>query len=116
MSEPSRFAIQVFDPNQNFATIERRLPHWSQAGTVSFITWRTWDSIPKKVLDLWLADRNDWLRRHGIDPKTDGSRVQLEALDPKLQRDLRRQISDRWNEQLDAVMANVCCGGTNYRK
>jgi hypothetical protein len=68
---PKKFPIQVFDADQEFATVERRLPHWSQSGTVPFVTWRTWDSIPKKVLDCWLAERNDWLKRHGIDPKAD---------------------------------------------
>ncbi len=44
--------LQAFDRNQQYSVINRRLPHWSQAGTVSFITFRTWDSIPKKVLAI----------------------------------------------------------------
>jgi hypothetical protein len=66
MSEPLKSCIQVFDPKQGYAIIERRLPHWSQAGTIAFITWRTWDSIPEAVLNEWLAERDDWLPRHGI--------------------------------------------------
>ena len=40
--------MQIFDPKQEFCIVERRLPHWSQAGTITFVTWRTWDSIPEK--------------------------------------------------------------------
>ena len=61
--------LQVFDPKAEFAIVERRLPHWSQAGAVSFITWRTKVSIPRPVLNRWHADRDDWLRRHGINPQ-----------------------------------------------
>jgi hypothetical protein len=41
MNDPIRDRIQVFDPTQEYAVIERRLPHWVQAGTICFITWRT---------------------------------------------------------------------------
>jgi hypothetical protein len=31
--------VQFFDPKQDFAIAWKSLPHWSQAGTVCFITW-----------------------------------------------------------------------------
>ena len=61
--------FQLFDPEQDFQVFERRLPHWAQAGTLCFITWRTWDSIPKPVLQHWLDERNRWLARHGINDR-----------------------------------------------
>jgi hypothetical protein len=56
MTTPLKSRVQVLDPKQEIAVIERRLPHWSQAGTIAFITWRTWDSIPKHVCEAWLAE------------------------------------------------------------
>jgi len=68
---PGRYdaAMQTFDPDQEFSIVNRALPHWSQAGTITFITWRTWDSMPKKVVLAWLAERDAWLRKHGINPQ-----------------------------------------------
>lgn len=117
MSESLRSRIQVFDPNEEYAVVARRLPHWSQAGTLSFITWRTWDSIPKRVLEVWLAERDAWLKRHGIDPASVGCSLreqqasrgarglhwqkQLQALGPMLVEEFQLRVSDRWNDQLD---------------
>ena len=42
--------ISTFDPQEDFSVVERSLPHWSQAGTVCFITWRLADSLPQHVL------------------------------------------------------------------
>jgi type I restriction enzyme R subunit len=123
MSEPLKSCIQVFDPKQGYAIIERRLPHWSQAGTIAFITWRTWDSIPEAVLNEWLAERDDWLTRHGIEcsdlaprgkcrplaPREAPSlgerrlhlREQLKSLGPALLREFQIKFSNRWNDRLD---------------
>ena len=54
MNSQPRRDIQCFDPKQEYAVCERRLPHWSQAGTVSFVTFRMWDSIPQPILNRWL--------------------------------------------------------------
>ena len=42
--------FQFFDPEQDVAVVHKRLPHWSQPGTIAFITWRTGDSLPKELL------------------------------------------------------------------
>ena len=36
--------LQTFDPKADYSIIERKLPHWAQAGTICFLTWRTADS------------------------------------------------------------------------
>jgi type I restriction enzyme R subunit len=95
-----RARLQVFDSKQGVAIVERRLPHWSQAGTIAFITWRTWDSMPEAVLERWLAERNAWLLRQGIDPDHDGWRARLGLLAPALRAEYQ-QFADRWNEHLD---------------
>ncbi len=119
MAASLKSQIQCFDPRQEYAVVERRLPHWSQAGTIAFITWRTWDSIPAPVLKQWLAERDAWLRKHGIrshvaprDGTSRGARglhsreshwqAQLQALDPRIAEECQQFISNRWNDHLDA--------------
>lgn len=98
----SLWPMQVFDPKAGFAVLERRLPHWSQAGTICFITWRTLDSIPKPILNRWHADREGWLRRHGINPKEEDWKSRLRELPFELQGEFVRSFSDRWHRSLDA--------------
>ena len=50
--------MQVFDRNQEVLITDRRLPHWAQAGTLTFVTFRAWDSLPKQVIAQWLAERD----------------------------------------------------------
>ena len=94
--------LQLFDPNAEFSIVERKLPHWSQTGAVCFITWRTIDSIPKSVLNRWHADREDWLRRHVIDPRGSDWKSQVQRLPPKLRAEFGRDFSDRWHRHFDA--------------
>ncbi|MBS0263651.1 MAG: transposase [Planctomycetes bacterium] len=101
MSGPVKNRIQVFDPRQDYGVFERRLPHWAQAGTACFMTWRTRDSIPADVLELWLATRDAWLTQHQIDPARDDWKSRVLALPPHLKAEFRRLVSDRWNEHLD---------------
>jgi len=42
--------ISFFDGNADYSVVDRNLPHWSQAGTLCFITWRLADSLPAEVL------------------------------------------------------------------
>lgn len=93
--------MQFFDRDQEILLTERRLPHWAQAGTVTFITFRTWDSLPTAVIEAWLAERDVWLRRHGIDPFSSDWQRQVDRLGPRLAAELRTLIADRWNDQLD---------------
>jgi type I restriction enzyme R subunit len=90
-----------FDPHADHDVIERRLPHWSQAGVIAFITWRTNDSIPSDVLKRWRADRQTWLFRHGIRGDDADCMTQLRALSPKLQAKFAREFSERWHAVLD---------------
>ena len=94
--------LHYFDPLAEFTIIERKLPHWSQAGVVSFITWRTQDSIPADVLERWRHERQQWLRQHGINPRAHDWRQQLQKLEPKTQREFFQHFSTRWHEELDA--------------
>ncbi len=93
--------LQLFDPDADFTVVERKLPHWAQAGTMCFITFRAQDSIPEDVLRRWHAERDEWLRRHGIDPTAGTWREQLEQLDRSLRGEFTRTFSDHWHRHLD---------------
>jgi putative transposase len=58
--------LQTFDPKQPYNVVWRHLPHWAQAGTVCFITWRTADSMPREVVARWIAERDELLHKAGI--------------------------------------------------
>src|SRR5690242_13596192 len=98
----SSLPIRFFEPSEERLVVERRLPHWSQPGTVCFITWRTWDSLPKDVMERLLAERRAWLARIGIDPMADDWRAQLTGLPRAAQLDFHNRISERWESSLDA--------------
>jgi putative transposase len=63
--------LQFFDRNQDFTVTWRNLPHWAQAGTVCFITWRTADSLPAEVVQRMNQERQRLLLDHGLDPHGD---------------------------------------------
>jgi type I restriction enzyme R subunit len=44
---------ELFDPKSELLIHEHCRPHWSQAGSVVFITFRTQDSIPIEVIKRW---------------------------------------------------------------
>jgi REP element-mobilizing transposase RayT len=96
-------AFRFFDRGDEILITERdALPHWGQAGTVCFITWRTWDSMPRAIVEKWLAERRRWLERHGIDPDAVDWRDRLEALTPAQRKDFHRRLTIRWEDALDA--------------
>jgi len=56
---------ELFDPKADLSIDERLRPHWSQAGAIVYITFRTIDSIPKEVLIRWEREKNEWMRFRG---------------------------------------------------
>lgn len=63
--------IRFFDAHESYSVSWNKLPHWSQAGTLAFVTWRTADSIPKPVYLEFVSRRNKLLIDEGIDPSGD---------------------------------------------
>ena len=108
-SQQPELPFRVFDAEDDILFVERRLPHWSQPGTLCFITFRTWDSMPAAVLEHWIRERDEWLRTQGIiirgqDANTgdaDHSRNQLDSLEPRLRREFHAIFSRRWHGELD---------------
>lgn len=93
--------MDVFDPEREFSVTERRLPHWVQAGTITFITWRTWDLLPEKIIRRWQDERAAWLRKHGIDSAQAGRETQLRRFGAGLVHELENILAERWNHHLD---------------
>lgn len=103
--------MRFYNPDDTVIVTQRRLPHWSQAGSICFITWRTDDSMPKAVVESWLISRNDWLRRHGIDPSVDDWKTSLSLLEESTQAEYHATLTTRWHDELDA-----CHGACVLRK
>jgi putative transposase len=102
MADASAFPLRFFDPQDEVQIIERKLPHWSQRGTLCFITFRTWDSMPKSVVEKWFAERREWLRQHGIEPTKPNWKARLTAIGSQTKEEFRRVFSERWQTRLDA--------------
>jgi type I restriction enzyme R subunit len=112
------FLPQTFDPREEYSVVQRRLPHWSQAGAIAFITWRTWDSMPAKVIDTWLAERDEILKRLGAPvlislremkghlAEQDEYEAVLQKLPRHVARAIKQAVADRWNEHLDDLHGN----------
>ena len=54
----------LFDPQAPLEISEHFRPHWSQAGVVVFITFRTADSIPAEVIRRWNRAKISWMQKH----------------------------------------------------
>ena len=54
---------ELFDPKAELFIHDRLRPHWSQAGAIVFVTFRTFDSIPKDVIQRWEREKQDWVER-----------------------------------------------------
>jgi len=90
------------DLKEHVAISAGRLPHWEQPGIVYFVTFRTKDSLPQSVYFAWVRERDDWLRRHGIDPRAGDWKVQLGQLPDRFQYQFQDTIQERMNWHLDA--------------
>ncbi len=100
---------ECFDPKAPWSISEHCRPHWSQAGAVIFITFRTADSIPREVLQLWEREKNDWITKiTGIEQPW---REALPTLSADLQNRFRKQFHRKREDFLDD-----CCGACVLRR
>ncbi len=91
---------EVFDPKAELLIHEHWRPHWSQAGAIVFITFRTQDSIPKEVLDRWEREKQDWLQRQGCRPDRHWSKI-LPTIDDTLRSRFQQHFNRCREELLD---------------
>jgi len=61
---------ECYDPKREITVSEHCRPHWSQAGSIVFLTFRTHDSIPREVIARWEREKWDWLRKRGAHAAT----------------------------------------------
>ena len=106
MSDTPLTGLQFFDPKQDHTIAYKRLPHWAQAGTVCFITWRTADSLPKEAIARLNLRRQELLREHQLDPSGDW-KASLAKLPPAVRGRLHWSFFVAWDEQLDHA-AGAC--------
>ena len=100
----------VFDPKAEFLIQEHCRPHWSQAGAVVFITFRTHDSIPREVVQRWDEEKREWLQGRGY-PTNDAWSVILENISPEHRQEFRKHF-DRCREDF----LDTCHGRCLLRK
>ena len=93
--------MRFFDPEDQLVITQRKLPHWSQDGVVCFITWRTHDSMPKTVVEQWLAERGVWLEQRGIDVRERDWKSKLYQRDSTVIAEFHDHFTSRWHEELD---------------
>ena len=73
-----RDELRFFDRSQAWTIADqRRLPHWLQADTLCFITWRVADSLPNNALERLDAEIREHLTSLGMGSHQDVSEFML---------------------------------------
>jgi hypothetical protein len=93
--------FRFFDGGDEFAMRSRQLPHWAQAGTLVFITWRTADSLPRELQERLMRERGAVLGRMGLDPSGDW-RGELAKLLPADRGRVKWALFQQWDDLLDS--------------
>jgi type I restriction enzyme R subunit len=101
---------ELFDPKAETHIYEHCRPHWSQAGTVVFITFRLADSIPSEVLNRWDREKQEWLRVRGYD-----SRIDWQTLLPQLKESDRGDFLREFNRCREDFL-DTCHGSCVLRQ
>ena len=90
-----------FDPNAELEISERDRPHWNQSGALTFATIRLIDSMPKKVIERWIAEQRAWLVAQGFPDIDLDSFLLRRDLPRNLKRAFAKFRNRLWNEDLD---------------
>lgn len=93
--------FELFNPGGDLRITHGNLPHWYQPGATYFVTFRTADSLPKEVADLWYRRRHDWLLRQGINPRTADWKAAFKRLPDRQQHEFHATFSREFLEHLD---------------
>ncbi|MEZ6034633.1 MAG: hypothetical protein R3C17_16180 [Planctomycetaceae bacterium] len=92
--------LRFFERDDDFTIVWKHLPHWTQAATLTFITWRLADSLPAAAIAEWQSERNAMLREFGIDPDSDW-KLALKTLPPDRRGRVRWSLFSAWDRRLD---------------
>tara|TARA_R110002096_G_scaffold54517_20_gene140680 strand:- start:13063 stop:13752 length:690 start_codon:yes stop_codon:yes gene_type:complete len=94
--------FQPYDSRQPLRVYFTNLPHWRQEGCTYFVTYRLFDSIPWRNLEVWEEEKVHWLACEGVDlaenePWQDG----FLKLRERRQRAFLKTFNRKLNEYLD---------------
>jgi type I restriction enzyme R subunit len=92
--------LRFFDREKEHAVVWKRLPHWAQAGTLCFITWRTADSLPKDVIGRLAEERGRLLANYGLRDRGDWRR-EIAKLSPADRARMHWRLFSAWDIELD---------------
>ncbi len=98
MAEGSNF--HPFDKDAPTKISERYLPHWFQPGAATFVTFRTYDSMPQCAIELWQERLKLFLRSYKLCEELVGSRA-LAQMPPMIQRTFDNYRSSVFHKLLD---------------
>jgi REP element-mobilizing transposase RayT len=100
MTEPIPF--RGFDERADVRIYQHGdLPHWRQDGCTYFVTFRQADSLPTSVVREMEADRQNWLRRHSINPESYDWKSQFARLSADKRREYERSPGITLDRHLD---------------
>jgi REP element-mobilizing transposase RayT len=95
-------SFRAFDRDAEIDSSSRHLPHWFQVGVATFVTFRTFDSMPRDVVQRWHDEIAEWLRDNGHDGGVDPGQLPTPgSLPERLQAEYRRVRSRGWQGRLD---------------
>lgn len=109
MDSSNQFEMQphdasFFDPKSEVGVLQRRLPHWDQAGTYAFVTFRLIDSLPQQLIQQLAQERSALLSAAGIDRDAGDLKAALNKLPPREASVLRWKLFTAWDELLDSLV------------
>jgi REP element-mobilizing transposase RayT len=91
----------IFDPEADVDRSFRCLPHWFQPGVAVFLTFRTADSMPRKVIERWRNEQKEWLLRNGLSANIAIDESLVAQLPRPQQAEFRRLRDRLWHSSLD---------------
>ncbi len=90
-----------YDPDIEVLESSRNLPHRDQTGSLTFVTMRLADSMPKEVVRKWHDEIESWLVAHQLGNRT----IEDILCDPTVERQLKQELKrfkrQRWHGHLD---------------
>ena len=90
-----------YQPDEDWDDSVRRLPHREQAGAITFVTFRLFDSMPKPIVTKWHQEIAQWLSEHQLSGMTVEQVFASTTVASSLKRELRKFKNRRWHNQLD---------------
>lgn len=91
--------LRFFVPIQEVSILMKRLPHWSQPGTIAFITWRAADSLPPQLQDELTRQHGNLLTQMGLDPRADW-KAAVEQLPAAERGRVKWSVVETWDQML----------------